>query len=194
MPRLHYRARKTKDREEGGPLCAAFDGKTPDGHRVLKTWKELQKDGVYLVNACPECIGVRNAPKSQAPAAAAPEPLDLDGLKGDWTQVASALLHAKLYRNQRAPLPEAGAAALEATMHSAVDVADHYGLLGAASHPLVPLVVNGFILVQALRALPVVEDVGELNRLYGLPEGHGDPQPDPAQSPLSGDSATGTGE
>ena len=176
-PVLHYRQRKTKNRPEGGPKCGAFEGRPPPGHKVCKTWPELGEGGAYKPNACPDCIKARNAPVDEAPKADEPRPLDIDEIKADWSNVAYGLLQTKLHANSREPLLEKAEPALSKTVHSFVDVLDHYKLLGTTSHPLAALAINGYILFRVVKSLGTIDDPAALNRAYGLKP----PDPAPAQ-------------
>ena len=164
--KLHFRNRKTK-----AALCGADT--SGDGHRLFTTWKSVIVDGEYLPDVCPDCIAARSVNSNTHRKTEDPQGPDLEEIKQQGASVAFGLLNAKLYANGKAPLDEHGTAALTGTVHSAVDVLDHYGLIGVTSHPLVPFAVNAFLLLRAIKAIPQIESQSELNRAHGLPESYG---------------------
>ena len=171
-PVLHFRDRKAK-----GALCGADT--SADGHKLVRTWAEMKENGAYRKNACPECVKRRNA-KATKPAdspahkdQSADVVVDTDATKAEFTRAAVGLLQTKLYVNGRHPLPAEGHVQLERTVHSAVDVLDHYGLLAATTHPLVPLAINAFLLARMIKEIPEATSRQELNVAHGLPADFG---------------------
>ena len=175
-PVLHFRDRKAK-----GALCGADT--SGDGHRLVRTWGEMKEGGTYRKNACPECVKRRNAKaqKQQEPSESNAQSegatVDTDATKSEFTRVATGLLQTKLYVNGRLPLPAEGHVQVERTVHCAVDVLDHYGLLAATAHPLVPLAINGFLLMRMIKEIPEARSRQELNVAHGLPADFGTEPP-----------------
>jgi hypothetical protein len=191
---FHYRRKKSKDHPGGGPLCGAFEGKTPPEHRLCKVWPDLFDGEIARPNACQGCLDARNAKPadaaedSQTAAQAPPSSPDLVAdTKAKFTVLAAGLLNGALYEAQKAPLDSRGDQAVAGTVHSFVDVLEHYGVLGYTAHPVIGLIVNGYFLLKIVQAQPKIENRDDLNRAFGLPL---DPKPDQApQAPPERDAA-----
>ena len=168
LTKVHYR-----DRASRAPMCnPGLKGKS--GHVMAKTWGDLEgEDGAPLTgerSGCLDCLKMRASKAAPAPAS---EPSAPDGtaelLKIQLRSIAPPMANSVLFGYDRPPLPDpAGVAALSGVTDSAVDVLEHYGLLGMVASPQVTLGVNILLFWLVVRGLPVLEG-NELLEAHGMP-------------------------